>query len=189
MVYRIVLAVLAGLLIAACARYPLGMTEAEWQRLTPQQQFEARQQQAEIDRREAAARAAEAEARRIAQERLRLLEEQQFAQAYRHPYACELSGEAVFDPPFEDDFEPTYFRIGERQTVSLLLEEDIGTGRRSFYAELDFSGNNLEICTFDPARGDDVCDRVRLWRGDSSERVYIHDALDGTIVCRDLSGY
>lgn len=42
--------ILLCLALAACAiRYPLNMSEAEWTRLTPQQQLEAREKQAKFD--------------------------------------------------------------------------------------------------------------------------------------------
>lgn len=45
------LTLLLGLLLAGCLQsFPLGMSEAEWNRLTPQQQVQARQAQAEQDR-------------------------------------------------------------------------------------------------------------------------------------------
>jgi len=61
------------LLVAACAHYPLNMSEAEWNRLNPEQQLEARKQQATIDQERAELRAQERreeEARRAEQERL-----------------------------------------------------------------------------------------------------------------------
>lgn len=38
------------MLFAGCAHYPLNMSEEEWERLTPQQQMDARERQARIDK-------------------------------------------------------------------------------------------------------------------------------------------
>lgn len=45
----ILIATVSLLLFAGCAHYPLNMSEDEWHRLSPQQQYEARQQQAVLD--------------------------------------------------------------------------------------------------------------------------------------------
>lgn len=52
------------LLLGACAHYPLNMSETEWNRLTPEQQLEARKQQAAMDKE----RAIEREKARLARE-------------------------------------------------------------------------------------------------------------------------
>lgn len=193
--HRWLFTLVLALLIAACARYPLGMTEAEWQRLTPQQQYDARLQQADIDRQEAAARAAEAEARRLAEQRRRAEEERLFASRYRHPFACELTGDANFPGDLiADEIEPVYFRIGERQSASLLLEQRIGPDRRPMLATLNSFGDRLDLCAFVGPDGDERCERIRFWNRDLRagivrERAWIPDIFDGTLTCRPLSAY
>lgn len=68
------------LFVVGCARYPLGMSEAEWQQLTPQQQLEARQQQSLLDEKRAARNeAARLERERIAAEERRIQYEKDVA--------------------------------------------------------------------------------------------------------------
>ena len=50
--------------VAACARYPLGMSETEFKALLPGQQLEARNKQADLDAAEERRRAEELAARR-----------------------------------------------------------------------------------------------------------------------------
>ncbi|ENM3782774.1 hypothetical protein V9N53_000002 [Vibrio cholerae] len=55
--------VVYALLLSACASYPLGMSEAQWLALTPEQQYDAQLKQAELDRQREARRLAEQQAR------------------------------------------------------------------------------------------------------------------------------
>ncbi len=48
-ILRLSLVLVCLLLLMACTRNPLGMSDAEWQALTPQQQMDAREKQAAID--------------------------------------------------------------------------------------------------------------------------------------------
>ncbi|MGL6355733.1 hypothetical protein ACSZMT_18810 [Aeromonas veronii] len=52
-----------ALLLTACASYPLGMSEAQWLALSPEQQYDAQLKQAELDRQREARRLAEQQAR------------------------------------------------------------------------------------------------------------------------------
>lgn len=54
---------IVALLLSACASYPLGMSEAQWLALTPEQQYDAQIKQAELDRQREARRLAEQQAR------------------------------------------------------------------------------------------------------------------------------
>lgn len=61
--------------MAGCAHYPLNMSEAEWNRLTPEQQLEARKEQAALDQQRALEREKlrqEQEAREAEQARLQI---------------------------------------------------------------------------------------------------------------------
>lgn len=55
--------VVCALLLTACISYPLGMSEAQWLALTPEQQYDAQLKQAELDRQREARRLAEQQAR------------------------------------------------------------------------------------------------------------------------------
>ena len=78
-----VVVVLAGL--ASCGpRYPLGMSEAEWNALTPQQRLDARGQQAQIDETRRRERAEETARQRAEEQRLaeqKAFQERQLVQA------------------------------------------------------------------------------------------------------------
>lgn len=74
---RLIILLVLGLLLVGCARYPLGMTEDEWNRLSTEQQLEARKEQAKLDQERAITRekarlereAREAEQARLQEER------------------------------------------------------------------------------------------------------------------------
>ena len=61
--FRWAAALLCCAVLAACTSYPLGMAEAEWLRLTPEQQLQAREKQLEVDRLSEQRRLVEAAAR------------------------------------------------------------------------------------------------------------------------------
>ena len=60
------------MLITGCAHFPLNMTEEEWERLTPQQQMDARERQAKLD-----------QERALQREKLRLEQEAKEAEQAR----------------------------------------------------------------------------------------------------------
>ncbi len=66
---KMLLPILLVLILAGCSRYPMGMSEDEWEHLSPEQKLEMRRQQAELRAREQQERLrAETEKTRIAAE-------------------------------------------------------------------------------------------------------------------------
>lgn len=113
-----------ALLLAGCASYPLGMTEAEWTALTPQQQAEYRAQQAAIDAREAAQATqlriarenAAAEALRIEGERVSAV----YASARRGDIVTvRVTGGMVAFSGKRFAYEPVAFDIARGETKSV----------------------------------------------------------------------
>jgi len=70
--------------LTACATYyPLGMSEAEWKRLTPEQQMSARMKQADLNQANAERRAEQAAARRQKFAALEAAERRRIEELYR----------------------------------------------------------------------------------------------------------
>jgi len=147
------------LLLGACADYPLGLDAAEWERLPPAQQLEARQAQAERDAAAAARRAAaEAEARRLAEQR---------AEAERRRVAA-LRAEArygdIIQCVIEDavaDFRPGWRTIrplgvslvrGETAELTLVAASRDHGRRLPLWATFSADGMTVVLCRHAPAR-------------------------------------
>lgn len=134
-------------LLTACANnYPLGMSEDEWNRLTPAQQLDARQQQATIDqaereRRAQAARLAAEEERRqqeLYQERLRNAQPGEIVQ-------CVIeNAEGYFGSEWRAA-EPTGFMVLRGFSEQVTLAQQDRPSRR-VTAEARFDGAKVELC-------------------------------------------
>ncbi|MEQ9814159.1 MAG: hypothetical protein RLO50_15375 [Azospirillaceae bacterium] len=186
--HLILLAMLA--LAAACARYPLGMSEEEWLRLTPQQQHEARLADAELRRAQAAQRAREAEAAALA-ERNRLIDLYQRA-GYGDILWCEIAPAPGSDRQYFDPDGVTLVS-GESRRVgvsgSRFAFSDTGV-----WVTLDRFGA-VELCeedAFDDEPGF-PCDRLSMglsaFRDDRSMVIDSVDPLrGGRLTCRPYRG-
>ncbi|GGF57918.1 hypothetical protein GCM10011332_09280 [Terasakiella brassicae] len=145
------------LLLSGCLNsYPLGMSEEEWMRLNPDQQFQARRQQAEIDEQKRMEREARAEAERLRQ----TMEEQAYQDRidykYRHArygdvIQCVLEKAVIDFKPGWRDGEPVGFTLvrGEGKLI------DIHSSARdrktaSLWVGLDDNGMTLSLCRKEP---------------------------------------
>jgi len=137
----LVLGITALITLAACAEYPLGMSEEAWLQLSPAEQQEARLADAELRTAQALQRAAEAEERALA-ERNRLIDAYSNARPGDIAY-CEI------DPP-ESDYnrvlvQPATVTLvnGERRRIQVLSESP----RRTEIVWLSRDGGGrVELC-------------------------------------------
>jgi|GEM_PF-2867707 len=186
---RLVLVVIVAL-AAACTRYPLGMSEEEWLRLTPEQQHEARLADAELRAAQAAQRAREAEAAALA-ERNRLIDLYQRA-GHGDILWCELASapgneRQYFDPDGVTLVSGESRRVGV--SGSRFAFSDTGV-----WLTLDRFGT-VELCeedAFDAEPGF-PCDRLSLGLSAFRDaRSLVIDSVDplrgGTLACRPYRG-
>ncbi|WP_417830925.1 hypothetical protein [Terasakiella sp.] len=144
------------LLLTGCLNsYPLGMSEEEWMRLSPDQQFQARSQQAEIDEQKRMEREARAEAERLRQ----TMEEQAYQDRIDHNYRharygdviqCVLEQSVIDFKPGWRDGEPVGFTLvrGEGKLIDIHSARDQKT--TSLWVGLDDNGMTLRLCRKEP---------------------------------------
>ena len=159
----------AAIIVAACGpRYPLGMNEAEWKRLSPAQQLQARQKQADIRNAHAERRAQIRQAHLRRQAVLAAAERERIEALYRgnrfgDVLECVVDdGKADFHPGWHR-FTPAPFRLvrGEGKYVKL---RGRGRSRRNGRFWVAYARNGLEvsICYRKPhgKRGSRQCGHV-----------------------------
>ena len=185
----------AALMLGGCAAattgHPLGLSAAEWHRMSETEQVAAREKQLEIERREAIRDAEEKHRNTIERD----FEQQRLARVYRlnrygHVVSCRLGGgEARFGANWRalktQDFR---LAIGEVRELTLFR----GDGRADFkalWARLGDPATRLDLCAAKPAGADTACQRIeapardfrRGWARDVDLPLKIRDAR---LVCR-----
>ncbi len=161
------------LLLTACLQtYPLGMSEAQWKALSPQEQMQARVKQAELDRIEAARRAEEQrrEEKRKEAEKARIASLYASAR-YGDIIECAVEGGIA-------DFHPGWKKY-QRAVVSLVrgeikevsLRSESGSDTQEFWAALNHEGNTVKICDSEPSRGSSDCATVAGLTSDFSRGI------------------
>ena len=171
-------------LLSACGpRYPLGIPEEQWMRMSVEQQNEARMQQAELDRVRAEARRREAEARRA--------EAAARAAELEHARRTAGPGERV-----QCILQPAEIHYGGKWRPAEPLGLDLVAGmpiafamhtRASHYRSIEgqavFDGMEVRLC---PRYGDD-CARFLATSGELrrgvTRRVRADDLLRGEMHC------
>jgi hypothetical protein len=153
-VFRSLIALGLVLGLAACARYPLGMSEAEWLSLSPQQQLEARAKQAEIDR----AREAELAAERARREAAKEAERQRIAAVYRSArygdiVECVLDGGIIDFHPGWKAYQPAAFTLVAGETREVKVTTGVPYETQEVWASLSETGTAISLCYSEPAPG------------------------------------
>ena len=176
--------VASAVLLSACGpRYPLGIPEEQWTRMSLEQQNEARVQQAELDRSRAEARRKEAEARRAeAAARAAELEHARATAAPGERVQCILQPAEIH---YGDKWRPAE-PLGLDLVAGIPLDFEVRT-RASRYRTIEgrasFNGMEVRLC---PRYGDD-CARFLATRGELrrgvSRRVRADDLLRGEMHC------
>jgi hypothetical protein len=147
----------AGSLLAlgACQQsYPLGMSEAEWLRLTPEQQLAARSQQAEINRanaeRYAQTQAAERERQAILQAEELARREAIYQEArYGDILECVVEGGIADFHPGWRGYSPAPFTLARGEDKYVPLSDGSSRPGR-FWAGYSQDGREVSICHRDP---------------------------------------
>ncbi|MEM7441869.1 MAG: hypothetical protein AAF414_00930 [Pseudomonadota bacterium] len=181
----------ALLLLAACIRYPLDMTEEEWLRLTPAQQQEARIADAELRRAQAEQAAAEAAARAL-EERNRLIE------AYRNA----RPGDIVYceiDPP-ENSYgriliQPASVTLVDRESRRLQVLTESPRRTETVWLSRK-SGGNVELCesNFSGTGPVGACDSIwsidmAFGRPGSTGISWVSALRGGTLTCETIDSF
>lgn len=173
-----------SLLLAGCmTHYPLGMSEAEWNRLTPEQQLDARERQQRLS---ADAAQRRAEAQRLQQEQARqeaeALEQRRLAAAHGDRLQCVLDDAELRLGSDWRPADPVVLDLlrGERQDFRLNLQ---GSTHRNLGAEAYFDGLRVRLCR----PGERDCAVIVGTSGDFqrgiSRPVQVRDTLQGQLRC------
>ncbi|MDP3535684.1 MAG: hypothetical protein Q8S08_09880 [Halomonas sp.] len=138
------------LIITGCASsYPLGMSEEEWQALSPERQLQIREQQAALDMRKAEERRAAAAARQaVAEAEALALRSALQNAAYGQRIQCVFEGHAYFGRDWQP-IEPVAFDAVVGHTIDVPLVSVSAYRNRQGYARFD--GQRAQLCRRDPA--------------------------------------
>lgn len=178
------LALIAGLLSACGPHYPLGISEARWQQMTPAERDQARNKQAAVDRARAEARRKEAEAR--------LAEAKAREAALAHARATAAPGQRV-----QCVLDPVQVRIGKdwhpAQPVALDLvvgmpvEFKVRARDRRYWTERGvarFDGMTVQLCgRYRPNDCIRFAGTTREFRRGKHGRIHSRDFLRGQMHC------
>lgn len=141
-------ALLCCAVLTGCSSYPLGMAEAEWLRLTPEQQLQAREKQLEHDRLAEQRRKAEADARQLeAQRQTAELQARRQDARYGERLQCVLQPAQAWLNRQWRPVEPLALDLVAGYEQALVLQEaDRRTVRYSGRAFARFDGQQLTLC-------------------------------------------
>jgi len=185
-----------GLLLAmitGCAQYPLGMTEEEWNSLSPQQQYDARQQQANLD---AVALKAKQE-ERTRQATIKATEDdlrvEQLRSIYENPrfgdiQDCQLYNLLVDYHPGWRQTPTIYFSIARSEDKYVNLRSSDGKRTSKLWLYYREDGSALIACRAKPSRMEYLsskrCGKYSIGRYGAKHSVNIPDILRGELRCR-----
>ncbi|HEY9017274.1 hypothetical protein [Thiomicrospira sp.] len=148
-VLRYFMLLLFTLGLMACGPYhPMGISDEEWQTLTPDQRMQAREQQAEVDKARAAERAEKARIRAEKEAREQaIIAERRANPQYGERVQCILSaGQAKLNRKWRN-IEPVAVDlvIGESQAIDVRHLRD-GRTRYSRTGYASFDGQRVNLC-------------------------------------------
>lgn len=169
--------------ITACATYPLGMSEDEWNRLSPQQQIDARERQARLDQAERERRAEAA--------RLRAEQERKAQERYQERLANAGHGDIV-QCVFQNgegyyagnwrDAEPVGFSLLKDYAQTVTIAEQ-GRPTRTVDTEMTFNGANIRVCRPNNRDCINVAATQNQLRRGTTQEVEVNRAIRGTLYC------
>ncbi|EIF8946683.1 hypothetical protein LF048_000270 [Vibrio cholerae] len=139
--------VVYALLLSACASYPLGMSEAQWLALTPEQQYDAQLKQAELDRQREARRLAEQQALKEQQAQLELASENA---KYGERVQCVLQNSELYFNKKWRASEPLALDLLANQPAQA-VKQSTADGRYGFNLYAQFDGQILSCAVMKTA--------------------------------------
>ena len=181
--YRWLWASMMVLVLSACASYPLGMSEQEWQALSPEQQLTARERQAQLDQAERVRRAAAAE-QRAERERAEQREYQQrLSQAQPGEVVqCVVNhGEGYYGGQWLSA-EPAGVTLlrGFSQTLQVAQRD---RPSRSVQLEMEYVGASVRLCRVNQRDCSTIAATQNQFRQGVTRSVNIPRTLRGEIYC------
>ncbi len=182
---------LFGVWLSACSSYPLGMSKAQWEALTPDEQFKAQQQQVELDQQRAQQRAAEARQRALAleQERAALALRRQQA-SYGEHLQCVLSEAQAKLGGRWRAVEPLAMDLIIAEQASYTLAHiEKGYVRYSQPVYARFDGQTLRLCEYEGDMADQrLCAKIIGTFGDYqrgfNQPLSSSDYIQGRVRCQ-----
>lgn len=181
---------LLAVLLAGCHTYPMGLSETQWNALSPEQQAEYARQQAQINEQRRREREA-AEQARLAEEAARAAEERQRVQ---HAYArarygdvitVTIQGGYVAINGKHQPYEPVRFNLvrGERREIEF-AQQGRATSRNKIDVRLSDDGHTFY---FDESARDRISLLSTGWEtGKTHSALNVHDTRSRS-EARDLS--
>lgn len=179
--YWISLLLLTLALVAGCANNPLGMSDNEWQLLTPEQQFEARKIQDERDE-AARVRRAEQQAQEAAAQ-AKLIELRRTA-PYGDVIQCSIThAKGLFA---KNEWHPLLpisveMHLSEAARRIDLMRQDQTSS--SIALELEFDGLNVKICRSNNRDCDVLAGTAAQFKQGISRHIKVNKTVDGTLFC------
>lgn len=183
---------IGGIILSACGpRHPLGIDDADWQTMAPQQRLDAHARQADLDRAMAERRAAEAAARKAADEaRAAELDARRQEARYGERLQCVLRDAEVKTGNRWRAVRPVAVDVVKGLEVELQLEEPSGrVFRFNSRAYASFDGQTLSLCRDPdgPRRSATACAHViglfEDFRRGMTARLDGSSFLRGTLRC------
>lgn len=180
---RILTFILGAVLLTACATYPLGLSEDEWNRLSSQQQLQARAQQAEIDQAERERRA-EAARRRAEQEQA---EQERYQQALQSAAPGDVvqcvmqSGEGYLGGSWRAA-APVGFTLLRDHPQSVQIAEQ-GRPTRNVSAQVLYDGANVRVCRANNRDCANLVATQNQLRDGVTQSIEVNRAVRGQLYC------
>ena len=176
------------LLLAGCSSNPLGISDSDWEMMTPEQQHEARLEQARIDEAERIRRAAAAEARR--QEELRL--EKELAERRANARFGDIVQCTITDAQgrFGSDWRsanPGAFELVRGQTADIEITRASRSSQRA-RGSASFDGLKVEVCS-GTLRCASLVGTEQQFRRGVRQQIDVERFVRGTLTCAFPRGF
>ena len=190
--FRLLVTALVVIAVTGCV-YPLGMSQAEWEGLTPEQRLEARQEQARLDEAKRERRAREAAQRRRIEAEIEVARLRDVRYIYEHGrfgdvVECRVGdGIADFRPGWHL-FDPSFFRLARGEIRLVEVKRGGANDWAEFWAEYTPDGERLWLCDRKPSSSYRDCQSVAVTFNAFSEEASFaldipHKIKNGRMTC------
>ncbi|RUO26519.1 hypothetical protein CWE09_07375 [Aliidiomarina minuta] len=170
-------------MLTACASYPLGMSEDEWESLTSEQQLQARSRQAELDQaeRERRAEAARLAAQREQEERAAYEERLQNA-AYGEVLQCVVRDAEGYLAGSWRPAAPAGFTLLRNHPTNVRFTEE-GRPTRGIDGQATFDGGSVSLCRPNRNECGTLAGTQNQFRQGVQQVIDIPRLVRGTLYC------